>query len=203
MTEPTEIEKVTIESPNALFWAVRGNAIQAYANVEYSLCSLLSVFGNIESDVASIIFYKVTSSRARDSILEKLLKKRFGTKYSVFWNSVAKLVGQITEVRNQIVHWQAIDNQTDKEMQLVPPTFIRMTWGTFPLMRTVDLSAFITKCDFVYRLCNIFWIFLTPLVAGRWAAVDIQTWADVFQQPIVYPPATDLPPSPTMQEPKT
>ena len=186
------------------FHAARGRAIQAYASLEQSLCSLLAKFGGINESVASVIFFKITSSRARDSILEKLLKKQHGATYSVFWNSVTKRVDRISQDRNQIVHWNAAVVVTDNglEMQLIPPNHWEFRLDS-PVLRVDDLADFITECSFLGQLCNKFRMFLGPELAACLNSEQLQTWTDIFQQPLVYPPPSTHPLCQTTPAPET
>jgi hypothetical protein len=39
---------------------------------------------------ATTIFYKITNTGSRSKILERLLRRKFGTTYNLFWNSYFK-----------------------------------------------------------------------------------------------------------------
>ena len=71
-------------------WAARGKAIQAYAAVEQSLCSVMGSLLGISLEQAAIMFFKITSAGSRNSIIEKLLKFKFGPRYNLFWNAYLK-----------------------------------------------------------------------------------------------------------------
>src|ERR1022692_1470684 len=91
-------------------WAARGKAIQGYAQLERSLCSLLVAVGDVSWKVAVTIFYKITNTSARNAILEKLLHQKCGQKYNQFWNPYVAELRQIDLRRNAIVHWLAAGN---------------------------------------------------------------------------------------------
>ena len=189
MPDPIELGDVQSAAVKDQFWAARGHAIQAYANLEQSLCSLFAYFTGIERSVAGIIFFKITAARSRDSILEKLLKEKHGTKYTVFWNSITKLLGQLADERNHIVHWNAIPVFSDSgftSMELMPPNALSSVDSNTPRIDTAGLAEFIRKCDFVCRLCNIFGMHIAPQLAASIDAInpdEVQTWRDIFQQP--------------------
>jgi hypothetical protein len=67
-------------------WAARGEAIQGYASVESGLSNLLRALTGMAHEAALTIFYKITNTNARNSILEKLLHQKCGAKFNVFWN---------------------------------------------------------------------------------------------------------------------
>src|SRR5688500_5929908 len=60
------------------FWATLGHAIQAYARLEMWLCQVFKEVTGMTAECAGINFYKITSSSARDDILEKLAKRKYG-----------------------------------------------------------------------------------------------------------------------------
>jgi hypothetical protein len=204
MTANIDLGKVIIEASQDPFHAARGQAIQSYASLEQSLCSIFANFASIKEDVAAIIFFKITSAGARDAILEKLLKKQHGTKYSIFWNSVTSLIRQITQERNEIVHWNVnIDiGDVGAEVVLRPPTF----WEPNSPVKTIaNLNDFRVKCSFIGRLCNMFRSFLTPEHAALLKGQQ-HPWTEIFQQPVVYPPPSTHPlcqttPTPENQPP--
>jgi hypothetical protein len=207
------IEDLKSRSAQDEFWALRGKAIASYANIERSLCHLLSSFGGMETSVAETIFYRVADTRKMGIILTKLLKKKHGSKYSVFWKSFAKHVQQLTVTRNQIVHWNVALLANDKGyagISLMPPDVLNnMQEGIMTILPTSEIAEFMEECDFVWRLCNMFFAFLEPSIGSRWNPELHQTWLDIFQRPIDYPvppthplfpkpsePVTPLPPSP-------
>src|SRR5580700_8049432 len=77
------------------FWSERGRAIDAYAQLEQSLYQLFASCGEMKRDTAAIIFFKITNSLARNSIIEKFLHKTYGTQYNIFWNSYLKQLRSI------------------------------------------------------------------------------------------------------------
>ena len=183
------------------FWDARGRAIQAYADLEQNLCLLLAAFSGMPLDIAAIVFFKITSSRARDAILEKLLKKKHGSTLMAFWKSLESLIGQLTETRNHIVHWNAnVFRGEDgiESIELKSPS----VWGDYdktPAITKKDILDFIDKCLFVSRLCNHFAAFLVPQDRSLTTEEQEQAWHDIFQQPVVYPPPDN---HPLCQKPK-
>lgn len=186
------------------FWATRGKAIHAYAELEQQLCRLFAHLSGTTHDVARIIFFKITSTKARNSILEKLFKKKFGDRYNLFRNTLIAQLSPIDNKRNEIVHWSFVNHikldkfgETISSAELRPPTFMNSDKNS-PFNDTEALIAFTHKCNFYSRLCAMF-----ALIS--WGNIDQMpeemrnTWLDIFSQSIIYPPPEDHPLSPMMQ----
>ena len=86
-TPTPHLEKLFREVAEDEFWAIRGKTINGYADLEQSLCQLFAFLGGIERDIVGIIFFEITSHQ-RNSILDRLFKKKFGDQYSLFQNSL-------------------------------------------------------------------------------------------------------------------
>jgi hypothetical protein len=196
MTDPIDLEQVFAESSQDPFWAIRGKAIQSYANLEQSLCRLFANFSGMPMDVAAIVFFKIVNAGTLHGILEKLLKKKHGATYSIFWNSYAKTIRQVTEVRNHVVHWNVsttIDDSGFSGLSLIPPNIWEYGPNSPAPITTADLLEFITQCDFLTRLGNMFHMILTPHIVAGMDAGTVQTWRDIFLQPVTYPPPGNHP----------
>jgi hypothetical protein len=188
------------------FWAIRGLAIQAYANLEQSLAQLFTGLAEMKMDIAQIVFFKITSADSRNKIIAKLFKRKFKSDFNLFRNSLLDQLRPIDIERNAIVHWNVVnevgldaEGKTTSVPKLMPPTFWIRDSNT-PEMRKNDLLAFITKCDFYSRLLNMFCM-TTGLIALSVPIpeADKKPWLDIFAQPIVYPPRATHPLSPTPQ----
>jgi hypothetical protein len=140
--------------------------------------------------MAGLVFFKVTNSRARTNLLDALIRKRFASKYNLFWNSFLKQLNGIDNKRNEIVHWVTATNIGDLdsagkpmvELTLVPPTFLQSV-EHLAQIRKKDLVEFITLCDVYSRLCNMFCLALT----GKIGEEPSKAWLAVFEQPFIYP----------------
>jgi hypothetical protein len=131
-TPTPHLEKLFREVAEDEFWAIRGKAINGYADLEQSLCQLFAFLGGIERDIVGIIFFKITSYQ-RNSILDRLFKKKFGDQYSLFRNSLTAQLKPIDIARNEIVHWHTevqIRSATEFEVVLRPPNFWDMNEDT-------------------------------------------------------------------------
>jgi hypothetical protein len=170
-------------------WAERGKAIQSYAQLEQSLCFLMETLGDMPKGVAPIIFYKITSAKARAAIIDKMLARKYGHKYNLFWNAYLKSLHPIDTKRNEIVHWLSAsvgklneDGKICAGVVLVPPNFHAYKLDS-PRLRISELQQFSEKCEIYWRLCNTFCIVNHPDFSEEKA----DAWLHIFQQPFLYP----------------
>jgi hypothetical protein len=160
-------------------------------------------------DVAGIIFFKIINVGTLYGILEKLLKKKHGATYSLFFNSFLKILrNEISAKRNEIVHWNVTHfvNEDGHELRLMPPNMWEYGPNSPPEITTEKLIEFIDKCVFFGRLCNMFTVVITPEMLANVDAASQRTWRDIFLQPVVYPPPlghplNPKPPAPEIQPP--
>jgi hypothetical protein len=144
----------------------------------------------MSQDVAATIFYKITSSGSRNAIIEKLLHKKHGTTFNLFWNSYLKQLRPIDIRRNEIVHWLSASYSTIDEnnmiatgVVLIHPAFRDLQQDS-PRITLSDLRAFSEQCDVFTRLCNIF----TQTTIGNRDSLDnYDAWLQIFQILLVYP----------------
>jgi hypothetical protein len=177
------------------FWALRGQAVQAYANLEQALCRIFSRLSGTPHDIAATIFFKITSTQSRDAILDKLMKMKLKNEYNIFWNSLQKQLPQIANKRNHIIHWNGLNTISSNE---AGETVVRVTLrppriGVFdinsatPVIEAKDLIAFSEKFDFFSRLCNMFVFIVLRSHHHTIGEADRKPWLDIFRQPIIYP----------------
>jgi hypothetical protein len=171
----------------AEFLLLRANAIQNYAKLEQSLFMLFATLADVQNDIGGIIFFKITNTHTRNSILERLIRKKHGSTYNLFWNSYIKQLHSIDSKRNEIVHWNVATNthfdgngNYTVTVSLAPPNFWDRDANT-PSIAASDLREFIEKCDVFSRLATMF------TFMERLPAEPQKPWLDIFQQPLVYP----------------
>lgn len=213
-----EIDNFLKEAGAHPLHAARGHAIQSYASLEQSLCRLFALLSGTTNDVAGVIFFRITSTAYRDKMLARLMEKKYGKKYDIFWESTGKLIAQITQRRNEIVHWNVAMN-IDAGSGIQTPTLVLpnlydwlLTNQAEPPITTEGLIDFKIKCDTITSLCNMFHLCHGPISTTLPQAL-VQTWLDIFQQPVVYPmpeghplfqkkpkPEIQLPPSQELPE---
>ena len=63
----------------------RALAIEAYAEVESSLVTLMACLLGITNDLAAIVFFRITNTAARNKILDELLEHRLKDQYETYW----------------------------------------------------------------------------------------------------------------------
>jgi hypothetical protein len=202
---PIKIEDMQAQSSQDEFWALRGKSIAAYASIENSLCTLLSLFGNMELHVASTIFYKLSDTRKIGLILTSLIKSKYGETYRVFWNSLGDTIRRLTNTRNKIVHWAVSVgiNQGYAGTFLRPPDMHDFERFMSESLGNDAMKQFIEECGFISRLCNMFFMFNTLSIGSHWSEEQQKTWRDIFSQPIQYPRPSNHPllPMPPVPEP--
>ncbi len=134
MSDPISLGDAQARASADRLWTIRGKAIQAYANLEQSLCFFLGSLADISPEVAAIIFFRIVNTGARTVILEKLLQKRHNDSYHDYWHSFEKLLRQTDQERNEIIHWNAVIsvNRQDgsSELTLMPPNIFGVDSNT-------------------------------------------------------------------------
>ena len=175
-------------------WATRGLAIQRYADLEQTLCKLFANLTGMKSDIAGIVFFKIVNTRARNGIIDKIIRKIYSGKYSLFWNSYLVQLRNIDTTRNHIVHWNTMHDihidaalEHTHEVKLMPPNFWNVSPDT-PVLSLNDIKKFMEACDIFAKLCYAFQFTLN----GRMSPDD-NTWLEIFRRPLIYPLPEDHP----------
>lgn len=141
---------------------LRGLAINAYASLEQSLSRALACFGEMPPDVAGLIFFRMVNTRSRMSVLEKLMRRRYGVTYGPFWNSFVRHIESLDKERNKIVHWHRasiVNSGPQPTFFLVSPNIYELNVGSEQI-GVPDMVAFTIKADFFTRLLNMFILLL-------------------------------------------
>jgi hypothetical protein len=179
------------------FHALRGKAIDAYAKLDSSLFILFVMLGEIRWDIAGVIYHNIIDTRTRGRILSKLMRKKYKDQYRIFWRSLERGVARITEARNKIVH-HVVGHMQNPVTKQFAPVLIYGDVSNFnikdqPPIDISQIEAFVKECDFYHRLINMFYTSLTPTIDSVWDEATRQSWREIFQQPIVYPPPNNHP----------
>jgi len=171
-------------------WAYRGKAIQAYATLESTLNHLLVSLTGMAWEDASIVFYKIVNTGSRRSIFEKLLQRKFGTKFNPFWNDFVRQLRVIDDKRNEIAHWVGATYMMVNVSQLmlmgcvlIPPASLH-TKASSPRITINDLIAFREKCTEFASLASGFAMRIKP---PEGMPDQGEPWFDIYQLPFVYP----------------
>ena len=170
-----------------------GDAIQTYAILEFKLFQLVERLLDVELDTAAAVFYTLRNSRDRNSIVKSLLKVEFGDEYSRFWNSLTKLMGQLDESRNQIVHGLLIvDEEAGNQNYILsrPESYWVEEWPTGTSIDHDNITTFIEKARTVGELIQHF-VFFVSGMAGN--AQLRARWEGVFAAAVIYPLPEDHP----------
>ncbi len=80
-------------------------ALKEYASLEHELCLLLKGVLQVEAPIASAIFYGISSTRARYTIIDSILEIRHPDTFHKPWNRIERWLGPRDTARNHIVHW--------------------------------------------------------------------------------------------------
>jgi hypothetical protein len=194
------------------FLVRRAQAIQAYATIEGSLERVFAQLLGCDPEDAAHIFFQITNTSSRTSIISGLIERRCDQRYHPFWNGIPRtpdkkglwnIVRDLDLRRNQIVHWhQMLDINVDK----VPPSrtvyLVRpAAWQSQDVKGMVssdEMREFTLKADFASRSMNMFCAFL----AGQMDEASKRTWREICRRPCIYPPPPNHPLAPTKPAPQ-
>jgi len=82
-----------------------GNAIIAYAEAEQSQAMLFSGMLTLKHDRANAVFYTIQNVRARNEMIQTLLRQEFKEDYAVYWESCSEFLLKLAKFRNAVAHW--------------------------------------------------------------------------------------------------
>ncbi|MEX0853393.1 MAG: hypothetical protein WD036_08965 [Bauldia sp.] len=186
----------------------RALALEAYAKVESELSYLLSAVIGGRHDTAAIIFFKIGNTGARNAIISSLLEHIHGDKYDTYWHGqpggggVARVPGLLSLInsldtrRNEIVHWHPTESVSlgpdgsTKHWEDLRPAFFWARGNATPIA-TDDFDEFTAKAQFVEKSLQMLWrIMRSPQKVSE---VELQSWTQIFQQPVPYPPPSAHP----------
>jgi hypothetical protein len=203
-TLPLPIADATELAQQDPIWPNRGKAIQSYAMLEQVLSQLLADLGNMSNETALTIFYRISNADSRSKILEKLLRKKHGNRFNLFWNPYFAELRQINKKRNEIVHWLCAmtlasnaQNMMIVGVTLIHPSSLSDNKPPQNYITSNHLVDFATKCDVFARLCTMF----NGVSSGRLTGDEAKPWLDIFQQTLVYPLPAGHPLDPTPTAP--
>jgi hypothetical protein len=195
------VEAANRKASQHQIWATRSRAIQAYAKLEQELCRLFAITSGVTPEVAGIIFFRIASASARNDILDKLVKLRYGNQYNLFWNSVFRALRLMDLKRNEIVHWLILtetvfyQGEGDFSIALRHPRYWRTPTLDAPKWTNRHLLNFRKKCDFYADQIGTFCdVTASDTTEAKISPDLIAAWLDRFRKPLIYPPAeSDVP----------
>lgn len=213
----TAIDLAKLHVPNAYELLLeRSQALEAYAAVEQSLALLFASLLRTHPRRGAIVFFRITSSHARNVMIDALLKEEYGNEYDAYWHGVPgtpdrkglfSLLRGLDAKRNEIVHWHLStriydepDGEVAAELRIIPPNIWTLS-AESPSISVDDLKEFRAKAKFVQGAVGMF---------GSFAHGDMsiapeteQTWRDICRQPCTYPPPDTHPLSPKREAPES
>ena len=180
------------------FWAARGQAIYAYSNVEHIFCEVFSLLTKMEIGTASYIFFEMNNSRVVGRILMNLMEKRYKNVYTAFFRSLCGRAGELSGVRNDIVHRSEATFIKDGKRGVIlikPDHWNYMNDANRNNLGLKDIDSFIDKCGFIWLLCSEFVFFLQTdsHPHPQWPEDRRKTWQKIFQRKVTYPPRSNHP----------
>jgi hypothetical protein len=81
-----------------------GEAMQAYALLEFGLFNLVDVLLKARRESAAAIFYSIRNNRDKNASVTALVQSVTGNRYRAFWSSMQKLIQETDQIRNQLAH---------------------------------------------------------------------------------------------------
>lgn len=194
---------------------VRAKAIQEYASLEQSLGKLFALLLGVSDEIAGIVFFRITTSRQRNQVIELLLQNKFGSTFDAYWHGLSgspgvprtpgllALIRQLDDLRNKIVHWMPMTElgETTNSYLIRPNIWEYRLDGQS--VTIAEIEDFIARANFALRSVNMFCWFNDPvfLSTSGLAAEHARTWHDIFQRPCTYPISNTHPLSPNYVEP--
>ncbi len=136
-----------------------GDAIQAYALLEFKLFQLLRMLLDVDPDTAAGVFYCVRNSRDRNKILKQQLILSYGDEYNRFWKSMNGLVHDLDGRRNQIVHGLLVLNEASDPPEHIitrPESYWVEGWPAGEVITHAELASFIEKTHVISELIQHF-----------------------------------------------
>jgi hypothetical protein len=176
---------------DARFKIARAEAIDAYSGLEISLSRLFAGLLGTKPDLAGIVLFRIGNAPARNKMIDLLIKRKYGAKFNLYWNSVFKLIGQLDQKRNEIVHWSMgvvphfgrSGKLASATVRLVPPNIWDSRRGKQSLTER-HLTDFALQCDFAEAAV---WSFVMFVVISHGNQKLPAAWRDIFQRPLTFP----------------
>lgn len=170
----------------------RADAIDSYGGLEVALALLFSRLLGTKPDLGALVLFQISNARARNKMIEQLMKRKYGSKFNLYWNWLIKFIDQLDQRRNEVVHWHMriqpnfnrAGRLTSGSVMLSPPNLWDRRRGKGRITER-DLSAFALKCDFAEAAV---WSFLIYVMGRQGRRKTRAAWLGICQQPLAYPP---------------
>jgi hypothetical protein len=184
--------------PDVRFKVARADAIESYSILESALSRLFADVLETKPSLAGIVFFRTANARARNSIIDALIKRKHGPKFNPYWNFLLKFISRLDSRRNEIVHWRQTMKVnfgrtrqiTSISLSLVPPNL----WDRKPSKNRLtehDLSDFSLRCDFA---AAAIWTFIHySIMRGRGSRARRDALRNALELQLTYPPTENHP----------
>lgn len=179
MTDPMEKVEMTA------FDAARIKAIDHHALLEHSIAGLLCPLLGVKKQ-AFTVFFRISNTRARYSIIDALLRDAKQTEARKFWQSIEKELTKIDGTRNNIVHWTAIvdlgvvggpDHLKQAAQKYLRPGH---TFEPQPRLTIEDMNKFVADASKLVTPLTI----LNCYLSGQFDVETREALKQIFRQPI-------------------
>lgn len=145
------------------FQLMRIQAVDAYGEIEVELSIILELL--LRSPVVeagSIIFYRITNTRTRYSIIEAFIKN-VAPDYRNPWNVIAKWMSRLDVTRNGLVHWGLSYGEKHKEgryrttdIHLANPKSFSQERQPESTIELKKIEEFLYDCSTIHEILRLF-----------------------------------------------
>lgn len=139
-------------------------AIDQHHKSEMATAHILAFLLQIPIDVASIIFFTITSNPTRYKIISETLKLR-KSPFQEFWARLTNFRNQADRARNKIIHWNII-SYTDGSQEMVNPKTRYMDDEEHSVIKSEQLNDMIKLICDVRAITEEFSSFLAGNIRG-------------------------------------
>jgi len=175
-----------------------GRAISDYAQVEFTLASILQNILGIDFRQAHAIFFAIQNTRARHELYQTLLELQFKSGIRKYWSSCGAFLQKLGLFRNALAHWHAsVTMYVSKDENETPESEYRLSHPVpgsgFRTIGLEDLKLFTADCNAIRKD-------LTALVFLTKERPD--ALPEIFLKPISHRNQADLRPPPRPKAPQ-
>jgi hypothetical protein len=163
-----------------------GEAMQAYASLEFWLFNLVDVLLKARRESAAALFYSIRNNRDKNASVTALVRSVTGDQYRAFWDSMRKLFQETDEMRNRLAHGLVIlDVQGAAPRHLISKSVAY--WieegPDVPLLTREDVISFSQKTKALTELVRNFGRHLR----GNQSSGVTAEWGPIFATAVQYP----------------
>jgi len=151
-----EVENDIIDlNLNPLHRAI-GEAIEAYAEVETILTSLLQALLRTDCNKAHALFFAIQNIRSRNELFETLLQLEFKGALKKYWASCGSYLYKLALFRNAVAHWHplvviTVKSETDLTGVGAQHALHHPAYASFKELTLDHFPPFLTDCVYIRR----------------------------------------------------